>query len=341
MALDFHDDDDHFVNAVLRLLDLDRAQFERWLELSGEAGGEPLEALRAGWAQLRPPPPPPDGARDGSAVAAGPKGEPGSLWQAAIAENPGFGFARSGDGRWAWLVACDGDGWARVTEPPAYEEEYFEGEREMGGYGGYSQERGWRLEKAARQVREMREATGLAAGRALDVGSGYGYFRVALGEAGYEHDGLEVSEHGRAVARKEFGQQTFDGFLEEHLDEWEGRYDAVTAFDLIEHVPDPREFLAGVRRVLAPGGFVGLKTPNVDAPEADVFGPHYHSLKREHLVLFSPQSLSEAAADSGLEPASVETVSHLLRGFVGDDACRAWEREGRGADIVAWYRAPA
>src|SRR3954467_15982151 len=103
MALGYHDDDDHFVNAVLRLLDLDREQFARWVELSGEAGGAPLEALPAGWARLRPPPPAADGARTEAGVAGGPRGEPGKLWHSAIAENPGVGFARSDDGRWAWL----------------------------------------------------------------------------------------------------------------------------------------------------------------------------------------------------------------------------------------------
>jgi 2-polyprenyl-3-methyl-5-hydroxy-6-metoxy-1,4-benzoquinol methylase len=187
----------------------------------------------------------------------------------------------------------------------------------------------------------MRAATGLDSGRVLDIGSGYGYFRVALQEAGYAHEGLEVSAHGRAVARELYGHETHDGFLEDHWQDWEGRFQAVTGFDLIEHVIDPVEFLRQVCHVLAPGGVVGLKTPSVDAPEAAVFGPHYHSLKREHLIVFTPASLEAAAAEAGLEVAKVWTVSHLLRGFVGDDACRAWERARRGADIVAWFRRPA
>ena len=338
-AIAYRDDDDHFTNGVLRLLGLEQAEFDRWIELSEAQDGELLDALAAGWTALRPPPPLPDGAQLDAPVADGPGGRSGGLWQAAIGENPGVGFARSGDGRWAWLVEWDGSTWTRVLEPPAYEEEYFEGDREKGGYGAYADESGWRLEKAARQVRELRDATGLERGRVLDVGSGYGYFRVALAEAGFEHEGLEVSEHGRRVASESFGQETHAGELDDHWREWEGRFDALTAFDLIEHVADPTEFLAKAHHVLAPGGFVGLKTPNIEAPEADVFGPHYHSLKREHLVLFSPQSLTEAAGEAGFEPVHVSTVSHLLRGFVGDEVCREWERDCRGADIVAWYQA--
>jgi len=161
---------------------------------------------------------------------------------------------------------------------------------------------------------------------------------VALEEAGFEHEGLEVSGHARLVAREAFGQQTHGGLLEDHDGEWPERFDAVTGFDLIEHVADPEDFLRTVRGILRPGGVVGLKTPNIDAPEADVFGPHYHSLKREHLVLFSPESLTATAQAAGFETLAVSTVSHLLQGFVGRERCAEWAREGRGADVVAWYR---
>jgi hypothetical protein len=95
-----------------------------------------------------------------------------------------------------------------------------------------------------------------------------------------------------------------------------------------------------VASCLKPGGVVGIKTPNATCPEADVFGPHYHSLKREHLYFFTPESLTAVSARAGLEPASVETTSHLLAGFVGQPQLREWERDGLGADIVAWYRRP-
>jgi SAM-dependent methyltransferase len=335
--VEYSDTEDHLVNAVLRLLHLTRAEFEQWRQLAGDADGDVLRRLASGWAALRPPPEAPSGA-DLAAPVLGPSGESGTVWHPAIAENAGWGFARSGDRSFAWLIRSDGGRFVCESTPPVYEENYFEGELGTGGYDSYRDEAGWRLEKASRQVREMRQATQINAGRVLDIGSGYGFFRVALAEAGYEHDGLEVSAHGRAVAAELYGQQTYDGFLEDHVDDWQGRFDAVTGFDLIEHLADPVAFLRNVRDVLAPGGVVGLKTPNLDAPEADVFGPHYHSLKREHLVLLSPESLSRIAAEGGFEPVRSWTVSHLLQGFVGVEQCRQWEHEGRGADIVAWFR---
>jgi 2-polyprenyl-3-methyl-5-hydroxy-6-metoxy-1,4-benzoquinol methylase len=335
-SLHYSDTAEHFENGLLRLMNLSREEFDRWLELA--AGSEQpgvLERLREGWALLRPPPPAPAS----GPVGPGPGGLEGRLWHAAIAETPSHGVAVSDAARHGWLVRYNGERFVCETEPPTYEEAYFEGDKlQAGGYGDYTAQAGWRLEKAARQVRELRERTGVRAGRVLDVGSGYGFFRVALGEAGYEHDGLEVSEFARRVAAGSYGLQTYGGTLEEHWAAWESHYDAVTLFDLIEHLADPGRFLAQVASVLRPDGVLGVKTPNLDCPEGEVFGPHYHSLKREHLSFFSADSLTAAAQAAGLEPVHVTTTSHLLVGFVGPEQTRTWERQLRGADLVAWYR---
>ncbi len=333
--LRYRDTVDHFENGLLRLMNLRKEEFERWLELAGRSSGPGmLERLRDGWELLRPPPLAPGP----GPVDCGPHGLVGRLWHAAIAETPSHGVATSDAPHHGWLVRWDGERYVRETEPPSYEEEYFEGETlEAGGYRGYLEQAGWRLEKSARQVREMREHTGIGSGRVLDIGSGYGYFRVALGEAGYEHDGLEVSEFARRVASRTYGLRTHGGTLEEHLQHWESRYDAVTLFDLIEHVADPVDLLEQVAFVLRPGGVLGVKTPNLDCPEAQVFGPHYHSLKREHLAFFSADSLTVAAAAAGFQPMHAATTSHLLVGFVGPKQTQIWERELRGSDLVAWF----
>jgi 2-polyprenyl-3-methyl-5-hydroxy-6-metoxy-1,4-benzoquinol methylase len=335
-SLRYSDTADHFENGLLRLMNLGRAEFDRWLELAARSKkGSLLERLGEGWGQLRSPPPAPHR----GPVGPGPGGLTGRLWHAAIAQAPSHGVAVSDGARHGWLVRWDGGGFVRETQPPSYEEEYFEGDKlRAGGYGDYTAQAGWRLEKAARQVGEMREHTGLKDGLVLDIGSGYGFFRVALAEAGYEHEGLEVSDFARRVAADSYGLATHRGTLEQHWKRWGMRYDAVTLFDLIEHLEDPERFLRQVAFILRPGGVLGVKTPNLDCPEADVFGPHYHSLKREHLAFFSAGSLTAAAVAAGLEPVHVASTSHLLSGFVGTEQARTWERQLRGADLVAWYR---
>jgi 2-polyprenyl-3-methyl-5-hydroxy-6-metoxy-1,4-benzoquinol methylase len=338
--LEYRDSQDHFENGLLRLMNLDRQAFDRWLELAERSEAvDVLDRLRDGWQQLRPAPP---RAPSAGPLARGPRGLTGRIWHASIAESPSHGVAVSDDAAHGWLVRWNGSEFVRECDPPTYEEEYFEGDKlRAGGYGDYTAQAGWRLDKSARQVREMRERTGLLSGRVLDIGSGYGFFRVALGEAGYDHDGLEVSGFARSVASASYGLSTHADTLDEHWQDWGSRYDAVTLFDLIEHLEDPVRFLEQVAHVLRPGGVVGVKTPNIDCPEADLFGAHYHSLKREHLAYFSVTSLTAAAAAAGLEPVHVTTSSHLLVGFVGVEETRRWEQSDRGADIVAWYRRPA
>jgi 2-polyprenyl-3-methyl-5-hydroxy-6-metoxy-1,4-benzoquinol methylase len=343
----YRDSRDHFENGLLRLLHLDQAAFEAWLlAAEREDGTDVVLALGQAFQRLRPVPVSAvsDGEGD-SSVEAGPDGMSGSLWCAAIAESPGFGVARSDGGGLGWLVKRSPAGapaWRREHEPPAYEEAYFEGDPlKAGGYGDYAGQQGWRLEKARRQLREVGEVCPLPERPvALDIGSGYGFFRQALAEAGVTHDGLEISAHARAVAARLYGLETAGGGLAEHLDEWRGRYDLITLWDMLEHVAAPRAFLAEISSCLKPGGVIAMKTPNLDCPEAEIFGPHYHSLKREHLVYFSPSGIARVARNAGLDVVRVTSSSHLLRGFVGAERVERWAGALRGADLNVYLRRP-
>ncbi len=333
----YEDTLDHFENGVLRLLGFDREAFAHWIALAEtETGDDVLAKLGRAFARLSPLAK--TDTLHSADVKDGPGGTRGALWHPVIAENRDYGVARSLDNSLGWLIRLEGDSWRRVVDPPRYEEAYFEGGRaQAGGYGNYGAQGDWRLEKAARQVRELGEATGVTSGRVLDLGSGYGYFRKALADAGFEHDGVEPSAHAREAARERFGFET----RAEIAPDWQQRFDVATLWDVIEHVPEPADLLARVAACLAPRGILALKTPNLRCPEARVFGPHYHSLKREHLVYFTAPSLVAVAFRAGFESIGVTSVSHLLSGFVG--AARTAELAGQleGADLVAYFRKTA
>lgn len=334
----YRDSRDHFENGLLRLLGIDRGQFEEWLRLADAApSGELYDKLRDGFARLKPLDV--STVDDQAPVDAGPGGIAGRLWHPRIAENPDCGVALSLDGDFGWLIREASGRFVRETAPPVYEEAYFEGDvRQHGGYGNYAAQSDWRIEKAERQVREIREATGVATGRALDVGSSYGYFRKALESAGFEQEGIEISRHARDAARARFGFETLGGTLEEHAADLAGRFDLLTLWDVLEHVADPIALLETVWRCLRPDGVVAIKTPNIRCPEAHVFGPHYHSLKREHLVYFSARSLIGAAERAGFQLVELMSICHLLVGFIGAERARAIASELGGADLVGYFR---
>ncbi|HKO52666.1 MAG TPA: class I SAM-dependent methyltransferase [Polyangiaceae bacterium] len=337
--IQYQDSSDHFENGLLRLLALDREGFASWLRHSEQSGASELLArLADGFRTVRGELVGGRGAGTG-AVEAGPLGNPGKLWYPQIAENPSFGVARSEDGAWGWLVREANGAWSFETVPPVYEESYFEGDaKQAGGYGQYAAQAGWRLEKATRQLRELQTVSGVSNGRALDLGSGYGYFRAALAAAGFVHEGIEISKHARQVAESLYGFSTMSGTLDDYGSELDGRYQLITLWDVIEHVADPVALLSRIAACLAPGGVVAIKTPNLDCPEAEVFGPYYHSLKREHLVYFTPRSLEQAARLAGLRTLQVSSSSHLLSGFVGSEQIAAWAAAGRGSDITAYFQ---
>lgn len=141
-------------------------------------------------------------------------------------------------------------------------------------------------------------AGGREPGTVLDVGCATGFFLEVAAEAGWEPYGVELSSFAASVARECFGERVVNGTLEEagYPDAF---FDAVTLFDLIEHVRDPRGFLAEVRRVLRPEGRLLLVTPDLSSLSARLMGRRWSHYHREHLHYFSQATLARLLAETG------------------------------------------
>ncbi len=96
--------------------------------------------------------------------------------------------------------------------------------------------------------------------RLLDLGCGAGTLLQAAARAGWAAEGLDVSrtaaQHVSSLGFKVF----CGGILEASYPN--ARFDVVTASELVEHVPDPRELVTEVARILRPGGLFWLTTPH-------------------------------------------------------------------------------
>src|SRR5580704_10049677 len=94
--------------------------------------------------------------------------------------------------------------------------------------------------------------------RILEVGSGLGFFLDVCEEYGIAAQGCDLAEHAVRNAnrrRTRVRQGTLDG-------SYGGQnFDAIFAFNLIEHLPHPNLFLADCARALKPGGTLILETP--------------------------------------------------------------------------------
>jgi 2-polyprenyl-3-methyl-5-hydroxy-6-metoxy-1,4-benzoquinol methylase len=134
------------------------------------------------------------------------------------------------------------------------------------------------------------------------------------------------------VAEELFGFSSFVGDLSGFSSDL--AFDAITMWDVLEHVPDPVAFAEGARSYLAPGGALFLRTPNLRAIEMEVFGPRYHSFKPEHLYCFGPGSLVDVLERAGFSLGFLTTDSHLLQGFF-PNRLQGWARLLRGSDVLA------
>jgi len=101
-------------------------------------------------------------------------------------------------------------------------------------------------------------------GRVLEVGCGHGHFLDQCAQRDLEPVGLELSPPESAISKRE-KIQIFDELIGSHAENHTGAYDALCAFQVLEHVPEPKPFLEGCCQVLKPGGRLILCTPNADS----------------------------------------------------------------------------
>ena len=132
------------------------------------------------------------------------------------------------------------------------------------------------------------------AGAVLDVGCSSGAFLFQLNQrfpGCYQVLGTDVSgppldyAEGRGVAvvrgnflEQEFGQQEFD---------------AVTFWAVVEHLLEPKPFLAKAWSVLKPDGLCFVLVPNMKSLAARVLGARYRYLYPQHLNYFTKATLAK------------------------------------------------
>lgn len=86
------------------------------------------------------------------------------------------------------------------------------------------------------------------------------------------------------------------------LDGWHLGYDCITMFDVIEHIENPADFLAGLVGILKPRGIIVITTPNADCLPMDDKSVRQwkHWKPREHLYIHTENSLRNLFEKFGL-----------------------------------------
>jgi 2-polyprenyl-3-methyl-5-hydroxy-6-metoxy-1,4-benzoquinol methylase len=176
-------------------------------------------------------------------------------------------------------------------------------------------------------------------GRVLDVGCGEGRAAAPLRAAGAEWiSGVELHEPSAAAAATSY-DEVVTGRVEDALDRLAGPFDTILAYDVLEHLPDPRSVLVALGEVAATAARLHVSVPNArhhslvkDLLLHGTFGYTAAGHRDEtHLRWFTRRDLEALLAATGWA-----AVPHSHPALLGK---RAWLHRltgGRLAELTFW-----
>jgi SAM-dependent methyltransferase len=179
---------------------------------------------------------------------------------------------------------------------------------EMQKYPGYYMPWKWEHEKALSFLQE-----GMSV---LEIGCGLGGFlRTTQDRLRLRMTGLELNSEAVQTCQKD-GLNVFSEDLAEHAEANKGRYDAVCAFQVIEHVDAVKPFLNNAIKCLKPDGMLVLSVPNDDG----FVGVSFDLLNAppHHIGLYNTQVFEALPRFFGLELKTIayEPLQSYHVGFV-------------------------
>lgn len=168
--------------------------------------------------------------------------------------------------------------------------------------------RDWRIE-----ARELMDLARVGAGtRVLEIGCGGGGLLRLMSMRGAYAVGVDTLENALQLARQRRDNPTnflyhvvriaADGALPFHS----GAFDALVAQHVVEHLADLDSTLCEWQRVIKPGGWLALATPNAHYPDPA------HYADPDHAHIFAPNELGEAVARAGFTVEACTTIFALF-----------------------------
>lgn len=183
-------------------------------------------------------------------------------------------------------------------------------------------------QKFQHQVDVLKKHLPIKSANVLDIGCGGGLFLSLLKREGAKVLGIELSDSRAHYAATKHGLEIYKHPIES--DFWQTGYknyfDAVTLWDVIEHVNYPVQTLQCALNVLKPGGLLLIDTPSRDSFYHQVgevtyrlsggrFPTFLNAMYSSHLFghkqIFSSAEMKDIFASSGLEVVQLQKFHEL------------------------------
>lgn len=166
-------------------------------------------------------------------------------------------------------------------------------------------------------------------GRLLDFGCGAGEFLRKMSRFGWRVEGLDISAETARRVSAAAGRPVHVGTLP-HPDLEPASFDAVTLWNSLEHVHDPRATVRAAAELLRPGGLLVVGLQNFDSLSAKLFREHWDAIDLpRHLTHFTPATLRTLLESEGLRVQSLDQIERV--GWIRHSA-----RRQRAASDGTW-----
>jgi 2-polyprenyl-3-methyl-5-hydroxy-6-metoxy-1,4-benzoquinol methylase len=150
--------------------------------------------------------------------------------------------------------------------------------------------------------------------------------------------GIELVAEAAERAREHY-EAVHVGPAEQLVEELDGPFDTIVAYDVLEHLVDPWAVLRRLRDLAAPGGHLHVSVPNVrhlslayDVYLRGTFGyTAWGHRDQTHLRWFTPRDIEAAVREAGFavlrsEPPPLSRPREALSRVTG----------GRAAELLVW-----
>jgi 2-polyprenyl-3-methyl-5-hydroxy-6-metoxy-1,4-benzoquinol methylase len=147
-------------------------------------------------------------------------------------------------------------------------------------------------------------------GTILDFGCGTGDFLNIMQNSGWTITGVEPSADARLKAEI-LTSIKINGSLDELSTQ---KFDIITAWHVVEHVPDLMQTVQKLKNLLKEGGIIFIAVPNYQSPDAEKYKEHWAGFDvPRHLWHFSKKSMSTLFDLVGLK--LIDTVPMRLDAY--------------------------
>ena len=191
-----------------------------------------------------------------------------------------------------------------------YDEHYFCSNDPRIGYEVYEKDVNSLSYKSSRLLADIERH--VSSGRILDIGCAHGFLLRVAREKGWEVEGIEPASTVAERVQEELGVMVHGDLFKAGFAE--GQFDAITMWDVVEHLPNLKESMLEIRRILRRGGILSIVTPDLGSFAARLLAERWEEMRKmpEHIYFFNRRSLRHLLEAGGFTPLEWSTVGKLM-----------------------------